>query len=791
MDISRYARGLAKQSRSLMEKTEEASSIDFLAVSSFLIAPSVPVLAALSSAGIRHSGLKRGTLEDGITFYDKGQLVRGHLLSRIFVASPESSSETNVKKSGTAFASIARRDRTIFSIKRLVSRAMLYIGILAFAAVVAPAWGRLVANETSESLLLANDRLVTTVSKLTGSINHLTLDGQDLLGGTDGRAGRGPYLDCYCVPSGFYTPGSKGATYRLITGTDSSGASYGGIVMGEVYKPTGQLLEQYWFLRDGETGLHTFSRLAYYNETTPFLRNLQEFRTLFRPNTPLWTDLVTDASFHGPAPRPNPAAGGSGMATTVQDATWYLGDRVGDPYVEQMSDYFTKYTFSAVWRDQLAHGLFADGTQGSADNSTFGAWLVMNTKDTYFGGPIHSDLVVDGILYNYMVSNHHGDGTPNITHGFDRTFGPQYFHFNKRPAGSPMKTLLDDALQYASPEWNAEFYDDIAQHVPNYVPSSGRGSWNAQIRLPPGAKKPIAVLAQNGVDFQDNVADTTAYQYWADISTADGTVSIDRVKAGTYRLTVYADSIFGDHVQEDIVRRDRDESPESAGRELWRLGTPDKSAGEYRHGDAPDLTHPLHAPEYRVYFGAYDFLDDFPDGVRFHVGRSEEVRDWNYIHWSVFGGYANSQRPVQEVGMDGSINNWTIAFDVENAAEVLEGTSEATLTIQLAGAKTAAGNTDVFNATAAFNDLPFTVSVNGRDLEPWVIPYYHSSSCGVRSAVVCYQLAHKFTFPTEYLTGGKTNEIVLSLPFNATDCESALLPRSVYVQYDALRLEVR
>lgn len=35
----------------------------------------------------------------------------------------------------------------------------------------------------------------------------------------------------------------------------------------------------------------------------------------------------------------------------------------------------------------------------------------MNTKDTYFGGPLHSDLVVDGILYNYISSNHHGDQT--------------------------------------------------------------------------------------------------------------------------------------------------------------------------------------------------------------------------------------------------------------------------------------------------------------------------------------------------------------------------------------------
>jgi len=35
------------------------------------------------------------------------------------------------------------------------------------------------------------------------------------------------------------------------------------------------------------------------------------------------------------------------------------------------------------------------------------------------------------------------------------------------------------------------------------------------------------------------------------------------------------------------------------------------------------------------------------------------------------------------------------------------------------------------------------------------------------------------------------NKIVLSLPYNATDYESAILPQSVYVQYDALRLEIK
>lgn len=67
--------------------------------------------------------------------------------------------------------------------------------------------------------------------------------------------------------------------------------------------------------------------------------------------------------------------------------------------------------------------------------------------------------------------------------------------------------------------------------------------------------------------------------------------------------------------------------------------------------------------------------------------------------------------------------------------------------------------------------------------------YYHSSSCGGRSGVVCYNINHKFVFDTKLLVVG-VNEFILSLPFNATDYESAVLPRSTYVQYDALRLEV-
>lgn len=97
---------------------------------------------------------------------------------------------------------------------------------------------------------------------------------------------------------------------------------------------------------------------------------------------------------------PLPDASTLAYSKTVQDATWDIGN-YSVPYVEQFSNYFTKYTFAEDYGSHKVHGAFSDGTT-SGDNSTFGAWLVMNTKDTYFGGPTHSDLTVDGIVYNYI-----------------------------------------------------------------------------------------------------------------------------------------------------------------------------------------------------------------------------------------------------------------------------------------------------------------------------------------------------------------------------------------------------
>ncbi|KAJ5666578.1 Glycoside hydrolase-type carbohydrate-binding [Penicillium macrosclerotiorum] len=636
-------------------------------------------------------------------------------------------------------------------------------------------------NETT--ITLSNDRLTAVLQKDAGQVVDLFLDGQDLLGPQSGSTGIGPYLDCYCVPSGFYTAGATTPSMKIVQGVDSTGTTYGGMILTDTYTPTGQQFQQYWFLRDGETGLHMFSRLSYYNQTTPLLRNLQELRTLFRPNTDLWTHLTSSEVQTAPLPSKDAIS----QEEVVQDATWTFQSTPDDAYYTQFSEYFTKYTFSYPWRNNSVHGLYADGTTSSG--TTYGAWLVMNTKDTYYGGPIHADLTVDGIVYNYLVSNHHGEGTPNITDGFDRTFGPQYYFFNGGEGSTSLKDLRAEAESLADPEWNSEFYDSIAKHVIGYAPSHQRGSVRGKLKLPNGAVRPIAVLTANGLYFQDNSAASSSYQYWVDIS-PDGSFFIDRVKEGEYRLTVYAEGIFGDFVRDNIVVSQREETTigglwkeESAGIEIWRLGIPDKSSGEFRHGNARDSTHPLQPPEYLIYWGAYDWSKDFPEGINYTIGASDLAMDFNTVHWSVFGPIPSNPDVEYSTTYD-----WMIHFELES--KQLRNRHTATLTVQLAGAKTAAGNTDVWNNNETYNNLSLESYINNQD-EPLklTIGFNQSSSCIVRSAVSCYQIKSKMSFPAKWLHNGD-NTLRLHLPFNATDTETAVLPGTVYVQYDALRLEI-
>jgi rhamnogalacturonan endolyase len=124
--------------------------------------------------------------------------------------------------------------------------------------------------------------------------------------------------------------------------------------------------------------------------------------------------------------------------------------------------------------------------------------------------------------------------------------------------------------------------------------------------------RPIAILTADGVYFQDNSLDPDSYQYWSDIE-SDRSFTISRVKEGKYRLTVYTEGVFSDYIHNRITMRANKQhviydtwKEESTGTEVWRLGIPDKSSGEFRHDNTRDVTHPLQPPEYLIYWGVYN-----------------------------------------------------------------------------------------------------------------------------------------------------------------------------------------
>ncbi|KAJ7039904.1 galactose mutarotase-like protein [Mycena alexandri] len=660
---------------------------------------------------------------------------------------------------------------------------LLVLGLLLAARVK----GKISASENDTIIAIHNDRLSFTIDKTNGILGHIHLDGQDLQGPQSNTSGRG-YYECHCVPMGYEVPASDifhiatdgNATFTLIQGLDTSRTAYAGVFMQQVL-PIGHTFQQWYFIRDTptSTGLHNFARLHYTNSSLgpPFADGgipVREIREVYQFNTTLWQTASTNPILNVTIPDQNAIT----PAVQAQDATWDLATNTPDePFVQQTSDWWTKYFLSDAYRKRKAHGLYGQTETGMA----YGAWMVSVTQDTLYGGPTHYDLLLDGMIgvpeggpdlfriphiYYYFASSHQGAATSNLTNeGYDRTWGPQYLYFNKGQNAS-LPTLRADAEAEADFDKYAAFYQSIAHLIPGFTAPVARGTVSlSDMGLPPGVQDVVAVLSANGLDFPRNVLDIKALQYWGDVS-PKGSIEISNVAAGTYRLTVYGTGVFGSFVKDGVeVRAGKTTSlegltwkEENAGQEIWRIGTPDKSAGEFKHGFELDPVKTYHPMQYRSFWGAYSFVSEFPDGVNFIVGQSDVGTDWNYA----------------QIATSGQKVNFTIEFDLPQQPPT---NSTATFTIQLAGASGVTGNEDF--STAAFANFPLVATVNLMNTLEWIIPSNVSSSCLERSGISCFTVANKWTFPGSWLVNG-TNQVVLGLAPGSGS----------RVMYDALRLEL-
>ena len=483
--------------------------------------------------------------------------------------------------------------------------------------------------------------------------------------------------------------------------------------------------ETHYVLPRGESGFYAYQ--IYSRGADLPAADLGEARFVIKgvPGSGLYTHHVVDAS-HGMEPLST-----SPTDRKVMDATYLLKD----------GTVYTKYDNSAFMADHYVHGMAGHGV---------GIWMVNASNEYVNGGPVKQELTVHqgDTLLNMLEGAHFGAGVTQFQHGetWTKFYGPFFVYLNSAPT---VPALYADAVRRDNAEREKWPYTWV--HQPDYP--TVRGTVAGQLRLADG--KPTAgawvVLAAPGGDWP---LQGKGYEFWTQAG-ADGAFQIPKVRPGRYTLYAYGANQFEQFVRDGVeIQPGRTTDlgalawqPVTHGRQLWQIGTPDRSSQEYHDGD-----NVRHWANYLRYPKA------FPEDVTFTIGKSHERTDWNFAQWTWF-----SKRPY-----------WAIDFSLPAPQS-----GKATLTLGFASSNPVKGD-----------HTNLQVKVNGQEVAVLHLP--KSGAAGYRSGGQdsLYQVQY-VTFDAALLKAG-ANEITLghqeAEPFPTPEIQ--MQGKVGEVMYDALRLEV-
>ncbi len=576
-------------------------------------------------------------------------------------------------------------------------------------------------TNNSTGITVNNARLSFQVSKSSGSMSSLKLDGVELV-----PSNGGGYFDLDDTAFGHFQIGHNDAaatTYSVRTGTGWVDT----VITHAASAALPLTLKQHYVLRDGETGFHVFTEIAH--DSTRLADTIGQARFVLRTDPAKFNQhSITDTRF-GVMPTATELI----AAPAVQDATDDL-QGLGSAYPKR---YYTKYDWAVYMNETNVHG-----TTGN----TYGAWVVQPNKEYLNGGPMKQELTVHqtdttpALIATYL-SGHYGSKATTFDGTYNKTYGPFYLHLNTGPT---LDAMRQNAKTFDDVNVHAAFYDSLG--IPGYATTAQRGRVVGSIALP--GSVPMAgatvVLSANGTEWQRA---SGPEQYWA-TADANGNFDLSRIKPGTYRLSAYTTGQFGEYAQDNFVVAGNGVvqnagaiqwTPANYGGNIWQLGTPDRTAGEFRHGN-----------EYRNYGFKDQFTTEFPGGsVVYKVGTSNPATDWNYAQWMTINGVSMPQ--------------WQLKFDLPATPSPLY---TATLTVAMANA-----DTDGLGLFVNAFHPSRRLDVAMTDPTDWGNADVRSGKSGI------YQL-RTFTIPIAWLKSG-TN----TLWFHVGTGRDSIL-------YDAMRFEV-
>ncbi len=530
-----------------------------------------------------------------------------------------------------------------------------YLAVAAIAAftVNAHAETPVTAKTTEATITLDNGLIRAVIDRTTGQVTsfkqlvdkpmELIAQGQTLYWDANGEPDSPP-AGVEVPKKGYYRPPAHAGLAKLANATPEQAD----VMVEAAPTPAFPFAVEYHFvMKKGLSGLYAYAVLRHPSNQPA--ATLYQTRFVFRTAS---DDTVFNYWTVGRGktiriPRSN-------VVSQVTDATFLLSD----------GSIKTKYLNSVYFAKTPVYG-----TLGVQPDESHGIWMIEPFGDYHNGGPSRQGQTVhDDVLLRVVQDTHFGSSPVQVAAGEDwrKVYGPFLIYADR--AADP-NALWDDAdrqLLAEKAQWPYRFVT-----APEYA--KARGSLTGKILLNGQTPQHIQVILSDPDPEVAWTAQAKGYNYWTDIL-PDGTFAIANVVPGDYTLYVSGADQPQDYVQTGVhvvagqtaTLAPIDWRPEIHGKTLWQLGTFDRTAAEFRNGDA--------ARGYQM-FARYP--EQFPHDVDFTIGKDDPAADWNYAQWSWY-----AQSPL-----------WHLRFDAPAQNGI------ATLTIGVASAQPAHGKLTDVNVT--------------------------------------------------------------------------------------------
>ncbi len=326
-----------------------------------------------------------------------------------------------------------------------------------------------------------------------------------------------------------------------------------------------------------------------------------------------------------------------------------------------------KYSYCGVMYKLPAYGW-------SSIKDHVGVYFI-NPSCEYIGGAASKlDLVchMGATLLDYWTSGHYAGGAGcNIPAGqeWKKTVGPIFVYFNVLDNPKPTSQAELDTLKATEgnptipASWtenaNALFNDAIAKGLAertkwpydwvqgmDYPHKEERANVTGQMVLDDPQAAPTKfshiTVGLTHPDYEGTGSafgnrsgngnlvtwehDGDFYQFWND-GAEDGKFNLNNVRPGTYTLHAFADGVLGEFAQTNITVKAGenldlgkvDWKPLRYGKQIWEIGTPDRTADKFDKGDGAN---------YWLWGWCVRYGLVFPHDPVFTIGTSDTHKDW-------------------------------------------------------------------------------------------------------------------------------------------------------------------